>query len=254
LSPTEAARRLGVTVKALKVYERLGLITPQRTAADWRVYGPEQIARVQEIVALKTLGLSLARIGALLQGHDADIGRALALQESALREQRGRIDQTLARVTLLRGRLAAGEPVAAAEIAAVAQGLSAPPADLGALLQRHYERYLGPRAWTEAPGIAAFSAETWDALVAELKRLTADAIDPRDPAALAFHARWKTASDAVARADPALGAVGYAAWLDALDDPQTAAQLPFGRPEMDYLARVTASAMAEAARRVPPPA
>jgi len=40
------ARRLGLTVRALRVYERHGLVQPGRTAAGWRVYGPAEIARL----------------------------------------------------------------------------------------------------------------------------------------------------------------------------------------------------------------
>ncbi|MGN6149602.1 MAG: MerR family transcriptional regulator, partial [Rhizomicrobium sp.] len=40
LSPSEAARRLGVSVKALRVYEQRGLVKPLRSQADWRAYGP----------------------------------------------------------------------------------------------------------------------------------------------------------------------------------------------------------------------
>lgn len=45
-----AARQLGVSVKALRVYEARGLIAPQRTAAGWRVYGPEQMNRAREVI------------------------------------------------------------------------------------------------------------------------------------------------------------------------------------------------------------
>ena len=61
LNPSEAAKRLGVSAKALRLYEQRGLIAPVRTAAGWRVYGPDEMARVTEIAALRELGLSLAR-------------------------------------------------------------------------------------------------------------------------------------------------------------------------------------------------
>lgn len=44
-NPSEAAKRLGVCVKALRLYEQRGLIAPIRTAAGWRVYGPEEMGR-----------------------------------------------------------------------------------------------------------------------------------------------------------------------------------------------------------------
>ena len=68
LSPSEAAKRLGVSAKALRLYEQRGLITPIRTAAGWRAYGPEEMARAAEIAALRTLGLSLGQVARVLDG------------------------------------------------------------------------------------------------------------------------------------------------------------------------------------------
>ena len=68
-SPAEAARRLGVSVKALRVYEQHGLVKPLRSQADWRAYGPEEMARLHQVLALKRLGLPLARIAELLAGQ-----------------------------------------------------------------------------------------------------------------------------------------------------------------------------------------
>ena len=52
LNPAEAARRLGVSAKALRLYEQRGLLTPARTEAGWRSYGPDEMARGAEIAAL----------------------------------------------------------------------------------------------------------------------------------------------------------------------------------------------------------
>ena len=62
LSPSETARRLGVGVRALRLYERRGLVRPGRTQAGWRVYGPNEIERLHQVLTLKSLGLSLSRI------------------------------------------------------------------------------------------------------------------------------------------------------------------------------------------------
>ena len=50
LSPSEAARRLGISTKALRLYQERGLMKPMRTVAGWRAYGPEQMARAPLIV------------------------------------------------------------------------------------------------------------------------------------------------------------------------------------------------------------
>ena len=57
LNAAEAASRLGVSVKALRLYERRGLITPGRTAAGWRAYGPEESHRVVENAGPRARGL-----------------------------------------------------------------------------------------------------------------------------------------------------------------------------------------------------
>jgi hypothetical protein len=66
LSPAETAKRFGISIKALRLYEQHGLLKPLRTAngstgAAWRVYGSDQIARLHQILALKRLGLSTER-------------------------------------------------------------------------------------------------------------------------------------------------------------------------------------------------
>jgi phosphoribosylaminoimidazole-succinocarboxamide synthase len=83
-SPSETARRLGVGVRALRLYERRGLVRPGRTQAGWRVYGPNEIERLHQVLTLKSLGLSLTRITQLLDGRVADLPALLALQEDVL--------------------------------------------------------------------------------------------------------------------------------------------------------------------------
>jgi DNA-binding transcriptional MerR regulator len=86
-SPAETARRLGVSTKALRLYEDLGLVRPIRTSTGWRTYGPEQLACLHQVLALKSLGVPLKRIGALLGEHLADLDAVLRLQEAAFRSR-----------------------------------------------------------------------------------------------------------------------------------------------------------------------
>ena len=90
LNPSEAARRLGVSAKALRLYEERGLIAPARTAAGWRAYGPDEMARVAEIAALRELGLSLAQVARVLEGDSKSLEPALAAHQAALE---GRVHQ-----------------------------------------------------------------------------------------------------------------------------------------------------------------
>jgi DNA-binding transcriptional MerR regulator len=67
---------LGVSIKALRVYEHAGLIRPRRSPAGWRLYGPRDLEDARGIIAWRLLGVGLADIAAL-QAADAGSRRDL---------------------------------------------------------------------------------------------------------------------------------------------------------------------------------
>lgn len=109
-NPSEAAKRLGVSVKALRLYEQRGLIEPVRTAAGWRAYGPSDMARATEIVALRKLGLSLAQVTRVLKGDPAGLEPALAAHQARLELQIRELSDTAEKVNAVRTSLADGKP------------------------------------------------------------------------------------------------------------------------------------------------
>ena len=71
--------RIGrVTVRTLHHYEELGLLAPVRSdpMTGYRYYGLEQLPRLNRILALKDLGLSLDEIGLLLSQELSATGAA----------------------------------------------------------------------------------------------------------------------------------------------------------------------------------
>lgn len=106
---SECARQTGLTVKALRVYERAGLLKPKRTLKDWRVYDASDLTRLGEVTALRALGLKLSTIAQLLRGKVSDINRVLELQQSELLQRRAQIDASLATIATYRKRAALGE-------------------------------------------------------------------------------------------------------------------------------------------------
>lgn len=105
LNPSDAARRLGVSAKALRLYEERGLLKPLRTAAGWRAYGPAEMARAAEIVGLRALGLSLAEVARVLGGDAPLLGRALAAHEAVLEARAHQLHDVVHRVRRLRAEL-----------------------------------------------------------------------------------------------------------------------------------------------------
>jgi len=104
LTAARAAARLGITSKALRLYERRGLLEPGRTAAGWRVYGPADMARAAEIVALRALGLSLTQIAHALSGEAPALDTALAAHAIRLRDHGRQLADIIERVEALRER------------------------------------------------------------------------------------------------------------------------------------------------------
>ena len=109
LSPSEAARQLGISTKALRLYEQRGLITPARTPAGWRAYGPAEMARAAEIVELRALGLSLGDVARIFAGDIRTLDRTLAAHKEALEDRMRELGHAIGKVSRLRADLARGE-------------------------------------------------------------------------------------------------------------------------------------------------
>jgi DNA-binding transcriptional MerR regulator len=97
----ELARATGVTVRALRHYDRLGLLTPSsRTAGGHRCYTGADVRRLHVILALRGFGLSLAEIGHTLDDVAGD-------PREILRRQRDAADERIRRALILRSRVTA---------------------------------------------------------------------------------------------------------------------------------------------------
>lgn len=67
----ELARRTGVTAKAIRYYESIGLLPPpQRAENNYRIYSVEAVERLRFIAAARALDFSLADIAEFLAARD----------------------------------------------------------------------------------------------------------------------------------------------------------------------------------------
>ena len=84
LSIGAAAGRLGISERALRYYQQLGLVTPcAKTPGGMRRYSGEDLARVTRIRELQSLlGLNLDEIAVLLRNED----RLAEIREACRRE------------------------------------------------------------------------------------------------------------------------------------------------------------------------
>src|ERR1700679_2890831 len=97
----ELAQATGLSQRVLRHWEELGLVTPARTAAGHRRYGPGEITRLYRALALRQAGLRLAQIKTLLDAGDPQSAA------TTLRARLAELDADLHRRGLLRDRLGA---------------------------------------------------------------------------------------------------------------------------------------------------
>lgn len=121
LTASEAASRLGISAKALRLYEARGLIAPVRTYAGWRAYDARQMKRAADIVTLRALGLSLSDVAGVLDGDTCLIGRVLAAHEASLQTRLRDLSESIDKVRSLRAEIARGAQVPAQDVAGVMQ-------------------------------------------------------------------------------------------------------------------------------------
>lgn len=230
LSPDEAARRLGVSTKALRLYERHGLVLPIRAQNGWRAYGPAEMARLHQVLALKGLGLSLKRIAVLLAGRYGGLDAVLELQQEMLERQSERLGRALTLVKTARTRLASGEKLSIDNLTKLTMEttMTTMKNDLETvfkpLIDRHFTE--SERAGLAARGPAPTDAPAvWQGLMAEAEQLMAIG-DPASPASLDLARRWKAMVDSFTGGDPVLAGKVKAVWNEAFSDPNAAPKLP----------------------------
>jgi MerR family transcriptional regulator, heat shock protein HspR len=84
-----AADLVGMHPQTLRIYEQKGLVRPQRTAGNTRLYSEEDLDRLRLIQRLTTeFGLNLAGVEVVLRMEDevARLRRRIELMEQRMRE------------------------------------------------------------------------------------------------------------------------------------------------------------------------
>ena len=111
----QLAKRTGLTVRTLHHWDEMGLVSPRRrSAAGYRLYGEDDVARLLQVMLLRRLGLSLAEVRRSLDDPRHSVPRALRAQAGRLRAQIAHEQRLLARLESLANRLDADASTGAA--------------------------------------------------------------------------------------------------------------------------------------------
>lgn len=119
----ELARRTGLTVRTLHHYDEIGLLSPsRRTAAGHRLYGEEEVRRLQQIASLRQIGISLEEIRDCLDRRGLTLHQVLAMQIRRLDDQIESQRRLRASLDALLMRLASAEGVSVDELTETIEG------------------------------------------------------------------------------------------------------------------------------------
>ena len=183
----ELAAAAHVSVRTLRHYDAIGLLRPAaRTEAGYRVYGEADLARLYRILGLRSLGLPLDEIGALL-----DAGVPIA---DVLRRQLAAVERRMTADGVLRRRLHGlletcerhGEP----SIDDLTDTMEAM-----AMTDRYYspdqQETLARRREELGPDGMRAAEQCWATLIAAAEAERTAGTDPADPRMQAIAGRWR---------------------------------------------------------------
>ena len=252
--PSEMARRLGVSAKALRIYERLKLVQPLRSSAGWRAYGPEQVGRLHQILALKQFGFSLKEIGQLLTGRLGSLDAVLALQQQVLSSRRAEMDHALSLLAAARAHLARAGALSPDDLIELTQETIVMDklnddewaATMQPLVDKHYspEEQAALKARKLSSSDEAAFKSGWDSLLTRATRLQALG-DPGSDDAKALARDWMDQVRQFTCNDADLEAKSAAVWKEAVGQPEFARRSGFTPELMGFVAEAWRRTQAE---------
>jgi len=185
---SQIARRTQITVRALHHYEAKGLLAPaQRSAAGYRLYGADELRRLQHIVSLKALGFSLAEIRACLDADAPSLGQALLRQVGRLREVVVRQQELVQRLEYVARQALQGETIDAETLLSSIEATTVmekyfTPEQMQSIQQRGNE--LGPERIRAAE-------QAWPDVIAGMRAAMELGKDPASAEVQALARRWR---------------------------------------------------------------
>lgn len=95
LTVGHVAELVGVSVRTLHHWDEIGLVRPERTATDYRLYSPRDIERIHRVLVYREVGVTLEDVARILDDPSVSTHEHLARQRQLLLE---RIDSLAAKV------------------------------------------------------------------------------------------------------------------------------------------------------------
>jgi DNA-binding transcriptional MerR regulator len=197
----ELATATGLTVRALRHYDQIGLLRPKtRTEGGYRLYGEAEVQRLQQIRSLQSLGFSLEQIGAMLAGHEAPLPEVIEWQLAAIDRELTALQRLRARLSAVSQAMQRAEMVDIDDLTALMKEMT--------MVEKYYteeqlETLAARRAAYGDQQIKAFEQQ-WADLIARAERAMAEGVDPTSEPVLEIAREWLGLVQAFTGGDPGI--------------------------------------------------
>ena len=184
----ELAKRTGLTVRTLHHYDQIGLLSPShRTAAGHRLYVDDDVARLQQITSLRSLGFPLEEIRDVLDQKRLSPLQVVQLHADRLREQVKSQQRLVERLDALAAGLREAETVSAEQLIQTIEEIT--------MFEKYYTQeqldYLAQRREQVGEARIREVEQEWPRLMDEVRAEMDRGTDPCDPRVREMARRWK---------------------------------------------------------------
>lgn len=219
----EFARRTGVTVRTLHHYDRLKLLQPGRSQSGYRLYGVRELQRLEQIVALKFLGIPLRQIKGVLDRDNRALPELLRAQRHSLEEKRHRLDMAIQAIRDAEEQIRPGAQVDAAALTKIIEVIEMQENE------EFFKKYYSDDAWQKVsekrkqwdPSQQEAVTKAWSELFGDVEAAIAANEDPTSPKVQELAARWKKLVAGFTGGDPGVAAGLGKVWADQGNWPAT---------------------------------
>lgn len=203
----EFAQLAGVTVKALRHYDRLGLLQPRRSSSGYRLYSSGDLDRLERIAALKFLGVPLKQIKGVLDRSGLTLRQALATQRTVLEDKRRALGRAIRAIHDAEHALASGGAAEAAAWKRIIEVIT---------MQNDTEamkKYFSDEAWLNRKRhYEQWPSPDLEEVFREIRGSLGE--DPAGETAQALKVRWMQMLNDTVTGNPEVQAGALAAWND----------------------------------------
>lgn len=199
----QLAERTGLTVRTLHHYDQIGLLSPShRSKAGHRLYGERDVKRLQKIVSLRQLGLTLDQVAEWLSRPRLSAVQVLDLHIRKIREQIGAQEALCSRLEGITRALRAREQVSMEEFLNTIEAI------------QMYEKYYTPEELErikkrgEVVGAARIREveQEWPVLIAQVREEMEKGTAPTDPKVRKLAEKWMSLVQEFTGGDPQIAA------------------------------------------------